>query len=387
VTETVDDGGNIRYDRGGPGSYSSIAIDSAGNAHISYFYSINKYDLKYATNASGSWVIETVDSDVSIDTGTSIALDSSNRLHISYRNKNDNSLKYAYRLSLLSNPDISVTHSIFPIHDLQMPFGNLTEGLSLERVVKIINDGNANLEIYTIAQNDPLDLPFSILNDNCSNQSLAPSESCTFTIKFTPTTGAFSDTFDIPSNDPDEDPVTITVSGTGLSSATNNPPSVPQLVYPANSQKGLGTTVEFKWKKSTDPDLDTLTYHLYYSEDPYFIDTTPIQVASLGNKGIYYASIGLLLFGIALVGGVRSRRKIVFLSVVIMITAMLLVSCGGGGNGDGESPPASTPTPSDELTYVVTGLKPGTTYYWKVIVDDGNGGVVESDTYSFTTGQ
>ena len=42
--------------------YTSIAIDSQDKVHISYNDHSN-HDLKYITNATGSWVPETLDSD------------------------------------------------------------------------------------------------------------------------------------------------------------------------------------------------------------------------------------------------------------------------------------------------------------------------------------
>ena len=35
------------------------------------------------------------------------------------------------------------------------------------------------------------------------------------------------------------------------------------------------------------------------------------------------------------------------------------------------------------LTESVADLEPGKAYFWKVIVEDGNGGTVESETYRF----
>ena len=85
-TETVDSSGMV-------GTYTSIALDSSDDAHISYYDSTNG-NLKYATNASGSWEAETVDSSGIVGKYTSIALDSSGNPHISYYDDTNDNLRY-----------------------------------------------------------------------------------------------------------------------------------------------------------------------------------------------------------------------------------------------------------------------------------------------------
>ncbi|RLJ17326.1 hypothetical protein DJ030_14855 [bacterium endosymbiont of Escarpia laminata] len=114
-------------------------------------------------------------------------------------------------------PDITVTDSVAPAGDLQVPFGNVTEGAASNKIVTIANDGTADLTLGQIAQANPLAAPFSILNDTCSTQTLTPAASCTLTVRFAPTViGIFNDSFDIPSDDPDEGSVTVNLSATGV---------------------------------------------------------------------------------------------------------------------------------------------------------------------------
>lgn len=112
-------------------------------------------------------------------------------------------------------PEITVTDNKGATDDLQVPFGNVTEGETANATVTVTNDGNQDLVIGAITS--PA-VPFSIDATSCSGQTLAPGASCDCTVSFDPTaTGGFSGSFDIPSNDPDENPVTVQVSGTGVS--------------------------------------------------------------------------------------------------------------------------------------------------------------------------
>ncbi|MGA8178874.1 MAG: CFI-box-CTERM domain-containing protein, partial [Desulfobacterales bacterium] len=77
----------------------SIAADSSDNVHISYMDK-QKGQLKYATNASGGWVVTKVDSSNGIiGEYASIALDSKDKVHISYSDYTDGCIKYATNAS------------------------------------------------------------------------------------------------------------------------------------------------------------------------------------------------------------------------------------------------------------------------------------------------
>jgi hypothetical protein len=100
VTETVDSG--LGYSALYSGRYTSIAIDTSDNVHIHYYDATNE-ELKYATNASGSWVIDTVESGLGVIYGgcrfTGMVLDSSGKAHISYLDDTNLDLGHATNAS------------------------------------------------------------------------------------------------------------------------------------------------------------------------------------------------------------------------------------------------------------------------------------------------
>ena len=115
-------------------------------------------------------------------------------------------------------PNIAVSDPVAPDNDLQVPFGTVTLGNTISRTMTVTNTGTADLVLGVIGSTDPLTAPFSITEDTCSGQTMAPTRTCALTVQLTPvTTGDFSDTFDIPSNDPDSPLVAINVNGAGIS--------------------------------------------------------------------------------------------------------------------------------------------------------------------------
>jgi flagellar hook assembly protein FlgD len=90
---------------GDTGLWTSIALDAQGNPHISYYYAllpdlVNPVgNLKYATKTGGAWTVQTVDATLNVGEYTSIAIDSQGRPHITYYDNGHGDLKHAVKTS------------------------------------------------------------------------------------------------------------------------------------------------------------------------------------------------------------------------------------------------------------------------------------------------
>jgi hypothetical protein len=127
-------------------------------------------------------------------------------------------------------PDITVDPS-------SVPFGNVQVLTTATQTITLTNDGTANLVLGAVASANALDPPFALDNDNCSGQTLSPAADCTFDVTFTPGSvfNGFTDSLDIPSNDPNEASVSLAVSGNGVAAPEPNI-VVTDSVAPANDQ-------------------------------------------------------------------------------------------------------------------------------------------------------
>lgn len=197
-------------------------------------------DLGFSINTSDSWI------NVSEVSGAIPSL-SSHKITVSIQNVPTG---YNFGYVTVSKDDGAVLRKIFVFKQAEpaitvtattISFGEITKGNLSDNTITISNNGNADLAIGSIAQADSLVTPHTILIDNCSNQTIAPAGKCNITVRFLPIAiGSFSDTFDIPSNDPDTPAVIVTITGTGTPELVSN-----IYVFPTSYNFGngnIGTT-------------------------------------------------------------------------------------------------------------------------------------------------
>jgi hypothetical protein len=92
-------------------------------------------------------------------------------------------------------------------------FGTVTAGASATETFTIENNGDATLTAVP-----PSSIPgvFDIPATGGTTPPLAPGQSFTFDVRFTPSgASAFSESFSVDNSDPDEDPYNVTLTGTG----------------------------------------------------------------------------------------------------------------------------------------------------------------------------
>ncbi len=163
-----------------------------------------------------------------------------------------------------------------------------------------------------------------------------------------------------------------------MTPVANSPPSIPILIYPSDDQINLGTSVSFMWGKSTDVDGDSISYNVQLCTDINFtVECITRQYNASSQKNeIYYAgpSFSLLMIGAIFAGSIIGNLKKWLMGIIVLGSVAVVLSCGNGSSGN-----------SDQLSQTISGLNSNTTYYWRVIATDNNGGIVNSDVRSFTT--
>lgn len=148
-------------------------------------------------------------------------------------------------------PDIQITDTSGLAGDQGVPFGSVVVNTTAAtQTITVANRGTENLVVGAVAASNPVAAPFSLLSDGCSGQTLTPSATCTLTVSYTPTAeGTAYDSFDIPSNDPDEKIASITLSGTGAYpdiTVTDNIAPSDDLLLPFGTRPATGYKYPYK---------------------------------------------------------------------------------------------------------------------------------------------
>ncbi len=100
------------------------------------------------------------------------------------------------------------------IEPASIDYGEVIIGNFIDRTLKVRNLGNSNLLIGSITIPSA---PFSIVSDQCSNNSLPLGGSCTLMVRFSPNSkGLFESSLVIPSNDPFMSNLTVPLKGLGI---------------------------------------------------------------------------------------------------------------------------------------------------------------------------
>lgn len=267
--------------------------------------------------------------------------------------------------NLAGQQSIDVTDSISPENDHMLAFGSVAPGSSTSASVRVRNTGSLLLTLGAADVSNVRE-PFSLGSDACSGRILPAGESCSIAVQFAPSLpGNFSGSLSILSNADGEERVTVTLSGIG-----NTPPAAPQPLAPASGAIG-GTTVTFSWLPASDAEGDEVSQFLVYSPHADFAFATIRQVETIPAVQL---GAGGLLFGALLAG--LARRRHLLAGMVLAILFFVLVACGGGGGGGDDDSPGTDDgidSPADVQSTTVSGLIPGTTYYWKMTARDSHG--------------
>lgn len=117
----------------------------------------------------------------------------------------------AYQLLFSPVPDIFADPSSYE-------FSKIKEGnFSAPKTFTVVNEGTGDLSIIDIAITGTHFNEFLKQTDGCSGQILAPSQICTLEVVFSPTSGGVKNAnLSISTNDPDENPLNVALTGIGL---------------------------------------------------------------------------------------------------------------------------------------------------------------------------
>jgi len=218
-----------------------VTVDSNHRIYVTDSYQ----HVAQVFDSNGAFLGTVFDLDNPMRTPLGIVMSGSNRLFIASLNA---SKVDVYDLTSGPGADISVDPGS---HD----FGSIDDGnSSAARSFTVSNIGGSDLVISTISITGTNASEFSIQSDNCSNQTVTSSGTCTVAVVFSPETeGGKSASLSIPSNDLDTPVLCVELSGIGV--------NVPPTAEAGGPYSGVaGQTITLDGSGSGDSDGNIVLY-------------------------------------------------------------------------------------------------------------------------------
>ena len=197
-----------------------------------------------------------------------------------------------------NRPDVTVelvgtaTQPVIAVFSEVLVFQNIDVHSTAIATVTVSSAGDGDLSIHKVAGTDGLAPPFSITMDLCSNATRPPGDSCDIEVEFKPTeAGTFSESFNIPSNDPERPDVEVILTGTAVA-----PP--PETTANANGNAAsaadpVSTATGELYFSTLDLDLGgplSLAFGRYYASA---LDAASDVPSSLGNNWMHTFDLSL----------------------------------------------------------------------------------------------
>jgi hypothetical protein len=202
--------------------------------------------------------------------------------------------------------------------------------------------------------------------------------------------------------------------------AENKAPSTPSQIYPLNNTLCIDNAVNFQWNASTDPENNSISYKVEVSETSSFTtlafnetSTTSARVISLPKGKAYYwrvkaidskqAEGGYSSVSQFLTEGEGVSNHLPFSPDLVApalnseidgITTTLSWTASDADNdtltydvylGTNSNPTTKVSENQTGTTYAASNLTAATTYYFKVVVKDGKGGITIGQVWKFKT--
>jgi len=199
----------------------------------------------------------------------------------------------------------------------------------------------------------------------------------------------------------------------------NNPPSIPSLIYPTDNLLCIDNTITFKWNNSIDAEGDQITYMLQISKDEQFSqlvvssNMVVVEYTITLQKGISYywrvkakdsknLSSNFSSTYLLYTEQDGSPNHLPYAPELVSPTNNSNIESGNvtlewiGDDADGDilsydvyfdtiNPPNALVSENQSESTLIINTIESTSYFWKIVVKDGNGGESIGQIWSFNT--